>query len=256
MTMRRGGFVELIVLDVGGTLGESTAPMVSSRLIELSPLPEQDVRKIIQEVLLVTPLGELPSSASLCSQLDIDPALWPVECVEAPFRIYPGSVQSVAILDRIAPVVTLSNSPAWHAHHHAALAAACEPHITALYTSCTLRVPAKPNPAAFHAVAVRHGVSPKSIIAVGDRWHVDVIAALVAGVKTIVWVTENPASAPEPALVKSGRVHTVSHITEVAQLIESFGVIERKKQAVGRQARRQAGGAVALLHHPPHEPAI
>ncbi len=90
MPEQRGGLPELIILDVGGTLGESTAPTVSSRLIELSPLPEEDVKKIIQDVLLVAHHGELPPPNELCAKLDIDPARWPIECITAPFEIYPA----------------------------------------------------------------------------------------------------------------------------------------------------------------------
>jgi FMN hydrolase / 5-amino-6-(5-phospho-D-ribitylamino)uracil phosphatase len=219
--MRSSGLVGLIVLDVGGTLGESTAPMVSSRLIELSPLPEHDVQKIIDDVLLITPLGELPSAEALCRELHIDPALWPVDRVTAPFRIYPDAVSAVAQLAGIAPVVTLSNSPAWHAHHHETVAAACKPHITALYTSYGLGVPAKPDPAPFHAIATRHNVPTHSTVAVGDRWHIDVVAALAAGIGTVVWITDEPATAPEPDLLTSGRVQAVPSIADVAALLAS-----------------------------------
>ncbi len=220
MTEQRGGFPELIVLDVGGTLGESIAPTVSSRLIELSPLPEADVKKIIQDILLVAHHGELPSPNELCAKLDIDAARWPIECVTAPFEIYPATVPAVTKLANIAPVVTLSNSPAWHAHHHETLAIACSPHLTALYTSYGLGVPAKPDPAAFHLISVRHSVPAERIVAVGDRWSVDVVAALDANVGTIIWTSKEPNDSPEPQLIANGRVHVIDNISGVVPLIE------------------------------------
>lgn len=220
MTQQHGGLPELIVLDVGGTLGESTAATVSARLIELSPLPEEDVKKIIQEVLLVAPHGELPSPNKLCAQLGIDPAKWPIECVIAPFEIYPATVPAVAQLATIAPVVTLSNSPAWHSHHHDALALACTPHLTALYTSYGLGVPAKPDPAAFHLISARHNVPTERIVAVGDRWPVDVAAALAAHIGTIIWTSPKPNDSPEPQLITNGRVHVVNDISGLVPLIE------------------------------------
>lgn len=220
MTQQRGGFPELIVLDVGGTLGESTAPTVSSRLIELSPLPEEDVRRVIQDLLLVARHGELPSPDELCAKLNIDPALWPIECVTAPFIVYPATVPTVAKLAAIAPVVTLSNSPAWHAHHHETLAITCSPYLTALYTSYGLGVPAKPDPAAFHNISVRHDVPAERIVAVGDRWSVDVAAALDANIGTIIWISRQPNSSAQSQLITKGRVHVIDEISSVVPLID------------------------------------
>lgn len=222
MAEQHSGLPELIVLDVGGTLGESTAPTVSSRLIELSPLPEVDVKRIIQDILLVAHHGELPAPNELCAKLDIVPTMWPIECVTAPFEIYPATVSAVTRLADIAPVVTLSNSPAWHAHHHETLAIACSPHLTALYTSYGLGVPAKPDPAAFHLISAHHNVPVERIAAVGDRWSVDVVAALDANVCTIIWISENPNDSPEPQLIANGRVHAINNISGVAPLIEYF----------------------------------
>jgi FMN phosphatase YigB (HAD superfamily) len=220
MTKQRGGLPELIILDVGGTLGESTAPTVSSRLIELSPLPNEDVKNIIQHVLLVAHHGELPSPNELCAQLDIDPALWPIECVTAPFEIYPATIPAVTKLATIAPVVTLSNSPAWHAHHHETLTTACSPHLTALYTSYGLGVPAKPDPAAFHLISARHNVPLERIAAVGDRWSVDIVAALNANIGTIIWTSQKPDDSPQPQLITNGRVHAINDISDAVPLIE------------------------------------
>lgn len=220
MPEQRGGLPRLIILDVGGTLGESTAPTVSSRLIKLSPLPEEDVKTIIQDILLVAHHGELPSPNELCAQLDIDAARWPIECVTAPFEIYPATVPAVTKLAKIAPVVTLSNSPAWHAHHHETLATACAPHLAALYTSYGLGVPAKPDPAAFHLISARHNVPLERIVSVGDRWPVDIAAALDANVGTIIWTSQEPHDSPEPQLIANGRVRTISDIASAAPLSE------------------------------------
>ncbi len=220
MIKQRGGLPELIVLDVGGTLGESTAPTVSSRLIELSPLPEEHVKRIIQDVLLVAHHGELPSPNELCAKLDIDAAMWPIDCVTAPFEIYPATVPAVTKLADIAPVVTLSNSPAWHAHHHETLATACAPHLTALYTSYGLGVPAKPDPAAFHLISARHNVPVERIVAVGDRWSVDIVAALDANIGTIIWTSKEPNDSPKPHLITNGRVHAIDDISRAVPLIE------------------------------------
>ncbi len=217
------GLPELIVLDVGGTLGQSTAPTVSSRLIELSPLPEWDVRGIIQDALLVANHRKVPSPRELCAKLNIDPTLWPAECVSAPFEIYSDTAPAVTQLSAIAPVVTLSNSPVWHAHHHETLAAACSPHLTALYTSYGLGVPAKPDPAALHLISTRHNVPVEHIVAVGDRWSVDVVAALAANIGTIIWISGEPNESSEPQLIFSSRVYAIDGISSVVPLIENLG---------------------------------
>lgn len=129
-------------------------------------------------------------------------------------------VPAVAKLAAIAPVVTLSNSPAWHSHHHKTLALACAPYLTALYTSYGLGVPAKPDPAAFHLISARHTVPMDRIVAVGDRWSVDIVAALDANVGTIIWTSEKPNDCPAPQLITNGRVQVIKNISDVVPLIK------------------------------------
>lgn len=177
----------LISLDVGGTLGEGAGPAPSSLLARVSPLPEPVIGAILREELQTTPEITDLVRRRLADALRLTWSAALEQAMATPFALYPAAPGAVAALAALAPTVTLSNSIAWHAHHHRAVERACAPHLTALHTSYELQA-VKPDAAAFHAVAAAHGVDPEDVVHVGDSWQADVLGALDAGARA-VWIT-------------------------------------------------------------------
>lgn len=219
------GLFRLISVDVGGTLGKGTDPTVTSVLAAVSPLPRRTVSAIVREELETTPAVTGEVRARLAEALRIT---WTAELEaavsSARFELFPGAAGAVAALARIAPTVTLSNSIAWHAHHHDTVRAACEGHLAAAYTSYELGV-AKPARAAFERVAAAHGASVEELVHIGDTWHADVLGALSAGARAVWIATRRDLPAYEPE--RSGRVRAARDITEVPAVLRAWAEAER-----------------------------
>ena len=203
----------LITVDVGGTLGDPTAPGLGQTLVALSGRPKEVAG--IMAGLLVTAQWDESRIPSWCEYLGIEVAQFPRQCVTAGLTLYPSSVPAVRRLANLAPTVTLSNTLACHVHHHTAVREAC-PELLDCYRSCQLGV-AKPDRRVFETVAGFHHVDPTAVIHVGDSWEADIVGALGGGGRA-VWISHS-RRVPDPELLTTGRVLVAKSIAEAAAML-------------------------------------
>jgi FMN phosphatase YigB (HAD superfamily) len=176
----------LISVDVGGTIGRASGPVLTSVLAESSPLPRRRVDEAVRQHLSRALCVPTTLIESLCELVDVDPAV-ASDYVPPKLCPLPGARQALKLLSEIAPVVTLSNVSALDFDEDE-LSAVTDPYVVAHYPSCrTGRV--KPDPRAFLAVSDRHQVPISEVIHIGDNWECDVVGATAAGAKAI-WLRE------------------------------------------------------------------
>lgn len=207
----------LISLDVGGTLGGVTGPILRDRLAGLDGVTADGVARLKGRLQTARTL-EVAAIRGWCGELGIPADAFPYECLDADLVLYDGAADAVRRIAALATTVTLSNSIATHAAHHRAVAAAC-PGLAALYTSYELGL-AKPDPAVFRAVAGRHGATPADMIHVGDSWGDDVVGVVEAGGRA-VWLSGG-APVPDPALLADGRIVVAEDITVAADRLATL----------------------------------
>jgi FMN hydrolase / 5-amino-6-(5-phospho-D-ribitylamino)uracil phosphatase len=194
------GTVELISVDVGGTLGLADGPGLTMRLIEASPLPAHRAREIMRGRLHTQPVitAEVIAEVSAALGIAADPA--PFTAPPAPLTLFPGTLQALRELAALAPVVTLSNVTCVDADTDR-LAAQLAPYVTGHFPSCQTGY-SKPDANAFRAVARRCGTTPDRMIHIGDDWNCDILGAVSAGARA-VWISRGRA-VPDETVLRRG----------------------------------------------------
>ncbi|MFD4926354.1 HAD family hydrolase [Streptomyces goshikiensis] len=211
--------VRLVSLDVGYTLGEPSGTTLTQRLVELSPLPAREAKRVAQRILhALDPLRDAAGPQTVCAALGIAPSDFP-EHRPPGFVLWPGAVEAVARIACVVPVVTLSNVSHWD-EQETDVAALLAPHLRAHHPSWQLGF-AKPDPAAVQTVARLHGREPAEVLHVGDSLDYDVHGALAAGAQTL-WITPRPPSAEVLRLLAEypGRVTVVPDLARAVEHIE------------------------------------
>jgi FMN phosphatase YigB (HAD superfamily) len=194
------GTVELISVDVGGTLGVADGPGLTMRLVEASPLPAHRAREIMRGRLHTRPAITADVVDEVCAALGIaaDPA--PFAGPPAPLTLFPGTLQALRELAALAPVVTLSNVTCVDADT-GRLAAQLAPYVAGHFPSCRTGY-AKPDANAFHAVARQYRTAPARMIHIGDDWTCDVLGAVNAGSRA-VWISRG-RPVPDETVLRRG----------------------------------------------------
>jgi FMN phosphatase YigB (HAD superfamily) len=194
------GAIELITVDIGGTLGAADGPGLTMRLIEASPLPAQQAREIMRGCLHTRPEITTEVVEEVCAALGIatDPALFTAP--PAPLTLFPETLQALRELAALAPVVTLSNVTCVDADTDR-LAAQLAPYVADHFPSCQTGY-AKPDANAFHAVAKRYGTDLGRMIHIGDDWTCDVLGAANAGAQA-VWISRG-RPVPDETVLRRG----------------------------------------------------
>ncbi|HWO60203.1 MAG TPA: HAD family hydrolase [Umezawaea sp.] len=211
---------QVMSFDVTGTLAEITGPSHTQRLVALSPLPAQDVRRILHDV---TGLKTLPSRDALtpalvrrtCAALQIDVADFGFGSVPlVPYRLLPGARNAVTAAAHHGQVVAITNTSVFADDCLEALRDEFTPHLTDIHPSLRLGV-AKPDPRIFHAVASRYGVDAQDLVHVGDRWDEDIAPVLALGGHA-VWITTDDHVASACGHPGSDRLLIVRTLEDVA----------------------------------------
>ena len=205
--------IELISVDVGGTLGTAEGPGLAMRLIQASALPEQQAREIMRGRLHTRPTITQQVVEEICGALGIpaDPA--PFQGPAAPLRLFPGVVPALRELAEIAPVVTLSNVTCVDADTER-LAEQLAPYVAGHFPSCRIGH-AKPDPAAFHTVADYYQVDPARMLHIGDDWTCDVTGAIGAGARA-VWISRG-RPVPDETVIEQHAVLVAADLAEAAR---------------------------------------
>jgi len=210
--------VSLITVDVGGTLGTAAGPGLAMRLAAASPLPAAQARAIMRGRLHTQPeiTAEVIDSISADLRIPPDPAHF--EAPAAPFSLFPGTLQALEELARLATVATLSNVTCVDADTER-LAALLAPHVAGHFPSCKTGY-AKPDPRAFLAIARHYGVAPGQVVHIGDDWACDAEGAASAGMRAI-WLSGGRPAPDETTMIRHGIV-AVRDITAAARHLTSI----------------------------------
>lgn len=202
--------IELISLDIGGTLGSAQGPGLTQRLVKRSPLEPRTATAVIRQLVITYQTLTDEAVAEVCDALRIpvDPELFFQPA--PPFSLYNGALDALHELAKLAPLVTLSNVSCVDVEDpdlHEALSGLVEEQ----FPSCRIGY-AKPDVRAFRAVAATRQVPLKRIIHIGDDWSCDVLGALDAGCRA-VWISHGRPVPDERVLVE----HEVATAADLAQ---------------------------------------
>jgi FMN hydrolase / 5-amino-6-(5-phospho-D-ribitylamino)uracil phosphatase len=211
----------LIVVDIGSTLGTFTGPSVRDVLIDLCPwghLSPAQVQYRVQSILHVEPELTEEVIARVCDALLINRADWPSPWPAGGFRPYPDTPDALATLAQTAPVVALSNLSVTGTDRIAAVERFLGQHLTAIYTSFRLRG-RKPERWLWRHIAHLHDTTPEQIIHCGDRWIEDALGAADVGAHA-VWIHDTTAALPcVPQLRLRERITVARDLPAAARLI-------------------------------------
>jgi FMN phosphatase YigB (HAD superfamily) len=210
------GTIELISVDVGGTLGLADGPGLTMRLVEASPLPARYAREIMRDRLHTRPAITAEVVDEVCAALGIaaDPALF--TALPAPLALFPWTRQALRDLAALAPVVTLSNVTCVDADTDR-LAAQLAPHVAGHFPSCRTGY-SKPDANAFHAAARHCGTTPARMIHIGDDWNCDILGAANAGARA-VWISRG-RPVPDETVLRRGAL-AADDLAAAARLLTS-----------------------------------
>ncbi|MFC8852463.1 HAD family hydrolase [Streptomyces sp. NPDC057144] len=212
--------VRLVSLDVGYTLGEPSGTTLTQRLVELSPRPAREAKRVAQRILhALDPNMDTTGPQTVCAALGIAPSAFPHDHRPPAFALWPGAVEAVAQIARDVPVVTLSNVSHWD-ERETDVAALLTPHLRAHHPSWRIGF-AKPDPRAVETVARLHDRDPAEVLHVGDSLDYDVRGALAAGAQAL-WITPRPPSAEALRLLAEhpGRVTVMPDLASAVRHIE------------------------------------
>ncbi|MBF6259876.1 HAD family hydrolase [Nocardia farcinica] len=205
----------VISFDVGGTLGSSSVPSVSSRLRSASQRPPDETRDIIREQLFTLPEISSVTMAEICYMLGIESALlFDFDSGEDKFIPYRHAIDVVRELSYYGTVITISNVSAIDLDMKQ-LRLLFEPWVTDFFPSCRTGC-VKPDRRAFDFACNAVGASVEAMIHVGDSWQCDVKGALAAGARPI-WISRGR---PMPERMEDDTVMVATDLRQVVPLIQ------------------------------------
>lgn len=177
--------VGLITVDVGDTLGIFTGPSTPEILSEFSPLPISHIAEETRAHLHTEPELTDEVIVRMCHSILMDPRDWPDPWPEHGFELFSYTLDVLAHLMEIAPVVALSNVPVTADQGRMQeVAERCEPYLSEVVTSYAMGM-RKPDVRLWHGQCDRHGVAPEDTVHVGDQWIADILGATNAGCRAI-----------------------------------------------------------------------
>ena len=213
----------LIVVDVGSTLGRFTGVGRSTTtvLASLAPpaFPRELIARTVCRILHRAPALTEEVIREVCDELHIDRDAWPEQWPTSSFEPYDDTVDCLARLAELGPVVALSNLSVTGRPRMEALAHACGKYLADIYPSYQLGA-CKPARWLWRYAADLHGVRANQVIHVGDRWAEDVLGPLSVGGRA-VWVKRKDVSVPGDTAMLPGEQWTA-----VEGLAAAVGVVE------------------------------
>lgn len=188
--------VDLIVVDVGDTLGEFARPFTPDVLSKFSPLPIPHIAEETRRFLHTAPELTEEVIVGLCKAILMDPRDWPDPWPETGFDLYPYTLDVLARFAEIAPVVALSNVPVTADQGRMReVADQCDPYLADVVTSYTMGM-RKPDDRLWHQLCERYDVDPGDVVHVGDQWVADVLGAVYAGCRAMYVDTRRCGTPP------------------------------------------------------------
>jgi FMN phosphatase YigB (HAD superfamily) len=208
----------LVSFDIGGTLADAAGPTLASVLAEASPLEPANAYRVLREILHVVPVITPGTAAQVCRALLLPQSAFPEPLPTPLVTLRTNALSVLAALSHKLPVVTLSNVTCVDANG-VDLPSQLGPAVRAHYRSCEIGY-VKPDPRAFHTVALGERVAIERLVHVGDHWECDVLGAVHAGA-TAIWLSRG-RSVPTAALREASRVHVVEDLADVPAIISAL----------------------------------
>lgn len=218
----------LIVVDVGSTLGRfvgegrSTATVLAG--LAAPTFPRDLIARTVCRVLHRAPALTEDVIREVCDELHIERDAWPEPWPDSSFEPYDDTLDCLARLSAVGPVVALSNLSVTGRPRMEALAHMCGKYLTDIYPSYQLGA-CKPARWLWRYVADLHGMRPHQVIHVGDRWAEDVLGPLSVGGRA-VWTKRRDVPVPEGTAVLPGE-----RWTAVEGLAAAVAVVEQWAEA-------------------------
>lgn len=212
--------LQLVILDVGYTLGTPNGATIAQKLAALSSLPETQARRLAKQHLHTASPTDTEAVGAVCRALGIDPTDFPTDHEGCALTLFDGARSVVARIARLVSVVTLSNVTWWD-DRVGDIQTLLAPHSAGHYPSWRLGF-AKPDPKAVRTVAAAHGAEADAVLMIGDSFECDVRGALAAGARA-VWVNPGPRATDIDTLTheQAGRLTVVPDLDTAAAFIEN-----------------------------------
>lgn len=205
----------LISLDVGGTLATVNGTTLPALLVAASPLEASKARLIVRRHLHTHPHITEAVVAQVCTALELPESAFPRNPRAAPVHLVPGAVAAARRLSQLATVVTLSNVTCLDAGT-TELRAALSPWISDHFPSSRIGY-AKPDAAAFEAVALACGSTTADMVHIGDDWQCDVLGAVAVGAKA-VWISHH-RPVPDVDLLRDHDILVTTDLPAASRLV-------------------------------------
>jgi FMN phosphatase YigB (HAD superfamily) len=214
----------LIVVDVGSTLGQFTGDGRSTTniLADLVPptFPRHLITRTVCRVLHRVDRVTEEVIREVCDELHVDRDRWPDPWPASGFDPYEDTNECLARLNRVAPVVALSNLSVTGAPRLDALADSCGKYLGHIYSSYQLGA-CKPARWLWRYVADHHGARSDDVIHIGDRWAEDVLGPLSVGGRAI-WVNHSGLGLPPKRPAQPDRLAMVGRLAAAADVVERW----------------------------------
>lgn len=213
----------LISLDVGGTLGHVNGPSLAATLVAASPLDPADARRYMRHHLHTQPAITPGVIAHVCAGLRIPESAFPNSMQALPLQLIPGALAAVKAMSETARLVTLSNVTCREAGTDQ-LRELLAPWVSDHFPSCRIGY-AKPDPAAFQAVADACDTKIIDMVHIGDDWECDIEGAVSVGA-TAIWIS-NGRAVPDRTLLVESNVLTADNLAAASRHVSALAARRR-----------------------------
>lgn len=213
------------MVDVGSTLGRFVGDGRSTTavLASLAPasFPRELVVRAVCRVLHREPQLTGDVIREVCDELHIYRGAWPDLWPASSFEPYDDTLDCLARLAVMGPVVALSNMSVTGRPRIEALAHACGKYLTEIYPSYQLGA-CKPARWLWRYVADLHGLRAHQVIHIGDRWAEDVLGPVGVGGRA-VWIRRKDVPVPgDTTTLPAERWTAVDGLTAAVEVVEQW----------------------------------
>lgn len=207
--------------DLTGTIADIDGISHMQRICRLSPLPPDDVRRVLHEHMHLKTLSsptDLTDTliASTCDALRIDPADFPYGTQPiAPYRLRPDARMAIATAAQHLPTIVIANISVFAEPELHPVRTGLAPHLAAIHSSCAMGY-AKPDPHAFTTAVSDHQLTVGNLIHISASWQRDIAPVLALGGRA-VWLNHHRTQIPGSQAVPPGSLLVADSLGEAVE---------------------------------------